>query len=243
MRETAEIESEAMPDQQLFELELPAYAQEAKNRINFGELWQILGLEGHPTIEFEKAIVYALHWYNPHGKGFPFLPEKKRTAIYRKLDRAIEDLSVQLSELDWIIENEIAETGQLVEPDDFDDTSSEEYEGLSYGDFQIQHLKDVLAVFSELLKESHRIHKNPRGKPKNNKDLETTIKFLGYVFEKYTGEKPLEKYRFDPLDDIRPYQSKFFDFLHTALWSWTGVQLPTGQAVGDATRRVFGRRK
>ncbi|SFJ54589.1 hypothetical protein [Celeribacter neptunius] len=215
-------------------------------RLDLAKAWRTLGVEGDCPATFEADLAEAMSFYSPGPDQKVSLDAKTRTPIYRKLEKTIASLQDQLDEMhDHIVwEIDAASTG--VEPEDFEATLPEDYEGLSFGGYHIHLLIDRLATFSDILDEARRVHDKPKGKPKQNETLSDTIKELGYVFKKYTGQEPMTGYRFDDwngIDDAQVYHGPFFDLLHLVFWSMYGQENPTSHVLGDTARRAFNLRK
>ncbi|WP_171174912.1 hypothetical protein [Ruegeria sp. HKCCD8929] len=83
----------------------------------------------------------------------------------------------------------------------------------------------------------------PRARPKQNENLEETIKRLGAVFERYSGRKPMDSYWYNDLDEERPYKGSFFDFLFLFFWVDDAQRNPSVHAIGNVARRLFGHKK
>jgi len=215
-------------------------------RIDIAKAWQALGQEGPPPTTFEADLSEAMRFYSPGPDRQVTMEARLRTPIYRKLEKAIANLQDQLHEMHDHIAWEIETASVGIEPEDFDETLPSEYEGLSYGGYHVHLLTDRLSTFSEILAETHHGHKKPKGKPKQNETLESTIKTLGNVFTKYTEQDPMTGYQFndyDGEDESQFYYGPFFNFLHLVFWSMYGRENPTSHALGDTARRAFGLRK
>ena len=215
-------------------------------RLDVSKAWRTLGLEGDCPDTFEADLSEAMSFYSPGPDQKVSLDAKTRSPIYRKLEKTIGSLQNQLDEMHDHIVWEIDAASAGIEPEDFEETLPEEYEGLSFGGYHIHLLIDRLTTFSDILEEAKRVHDKPKGKPKQNETLSDTIKELGYIFKKYTGHDPMTGYRFDDWngdDDAQVYHSPFFDLLHLVFWSMYGRENPSSHVLGDTARRAFNLRK
>jgi hypothetical protein len=214
--------------------------------LDIAKAWRALGVESDCPDTFEADLSDAMRFYSADPTKAVSLDAKTRTPIYRKLEKSISSLQDQLDEMHEHIIWEIDAASAGIEPDDFDETLPPEYEGLSFGGYHIHVLTDRLSTFSDILSEAKRVHGKAKGKPKQNEVLADTIKELGYVFTKYTGQEPMTGYRFDDWngdDEAQVYHSPFFDLLHLVFWSMYGRENPTSHVIGDTARRAFNLRK
>lgn len=218
----------------------------AFGRLDLDRLWQICGGKDSPGGDFVNDLREALQFYRPGPNPSAFLPAKQRKPLYDKLEKAIGTLRDQLVNMDDFVAFEIDAASIQLEPDDFDQYASGEYAGLSYGEYQLFTLLQNLDEYSEIVCAARESHTKPKGKPKQNRILEETVKDLGAVFEKYASQEPMAGYRFsdwDGIDESQVYHGPFFDFLHAIFWSMHGKGNPTSNTIGDAARRAFELRK
>lgn len=212
--------------------------------LDLEQLWKALGLGAPMAKDFESEIEFVAHDYEPKGGRIAKLSAKQRKALYGKIEKTASTLLAQLSNLPPSVEHELTGAGYALPPEGFPEvTFGTEAEGLSYSEFIVDQLQTALPELNSLVEFAHEDNKRPRARPKQNRSLEYTIKKLGKVFEYYTGEVPMASYSYKEIDQERPYQGRFFDFLYAFFWSVNGMQFPTSHALGDTARRLYGLRK
>jgi hypothetical protein len=182
--------------------------------------------------------------YRPGPDRFARWPAKDRTLHYKTLERAVKNLRDQLKTMHPHIAWELETAGINHEPEDFFDQSiGAQHEGISYSEYLVGVLLNELANFSDIVRDARADNKTPRGKPKQNSNLETTIRGLGTVYQKHTEREPMAGYRFNDIDESRPYQGPFLDFIQSTIWAFNDAENPSNHAIGEAARRAFGLRK
>ena len=213
------------------------------SRIDLQKLWILCGRQCEQSACFEESVRAVVEHYRPQAVRLARLPAKERNPIYNRLDKAVSALLSELYDLPEVIQLEITNSAEESTPENVSEIVSGRFEGLSYGEYQVYSLEESLSKFHDIIKDAHKVHGIPRGKPKQNENLTETILGLGEIFKRYSGEDPMSSYSYDELDDREPYKSRFFDFLRIVLWSFNGRDFPSGHAIGDAARRAFGLKK
>ncbi|AXT27821.1 hypothetical protein D1823_15375 [Ruegeria sp. AD91A] len=215
-----------------------------KSELDFENMWSQMQLPLPVAEGFAADIEWIAQHYRPNDRRMSQLPAKERRAIYSKLDKTVEALLEQLSNLPPSIRWEIEEVGMANEPEDyFENALGADHEGLDYGEYLIDALKTKLPEIAFLIGDALEHHKRPRERPKQNESLEQTIQQLARVFRHYTGRDPMERRRYDDSDADQPYKNDFFSFLYAFFWVDPNHKFPTSQAIGNATLRLFGHKK
>ena len=218
-------------------------SEKAISRLDLDELWSTCGREGRPCAEFKSDLRDALRFYRPGPDRKAALGWKERSSAYNKLEKSISRLRTELENLHYHIEHEIIAYNIENEPEGFEPCYSGEYEGLSYGEFRLCRLIEELESFASITGDAKRHFRRGRGRPPQNGTLTSTIKDLGDIFEKYSGNSPMETYSYDESNISHPYQGQFFDFLYAVFWPLNDRAYPSGNALGDAARRAFDLKK
>ena len=217
---------------------------EALSRLDFERLWHLCGGEGAASDTFEHDVKSVMRRYRLGPDRFARMPAKERTPHYRTLERVVGSLRDQLETMHPHIAWELETAGINHEPEGFLDQSiGEPHEGLSYSEYLMDALLNELAIFSDILRDAQADNRTPRGKPKQNSNLETTIRGLGAVYQKHTEREPMAGYRYNDIDESQPYQGRFLNFIQATIWAFNGAQKPSSHAIGEAARRAFGLRK
>lgn len=219
-------------------------AGEALERLDFGRLWTLCDGQGVASYSFEKDVRAVLCRYRPGPDRIVRMPAKERTQHYNGLEKAIIDLRRKFEEMHPHIAWELDMAGIDYEPVELiDGILKGSHEGLSYSEYLTDVLLSQLEQLEDVVRAARSENMARRGKPKQNSNLETTIRDLGAVYKKHMGREPMAGYRFNDIDESQPYQGPFLDFIQSALWTFNGAQVPSGYAIGEAARRAFGLRK
>ncbi len=217
--------------------------KDSEREYDIENLWSKMGLALPVVDGFASDIAFATRFYLKSRKVAK-IPEKERKAIYNKLDRAVRTLQAVLSDLPSSMKYELHDVAMGNDPEDYFETSqSTEDDKIIFGDFFLERWKERLPDLQFLISEALEHHKQPRARPKQNEDLEITIQALGQVFEHYTRRSPMETYRYDEMDEEKPYKSDFFEFLYSCFWIDENRKFPTSHTIGNATLRLFGHKK
>ncbi len=217
--------------------------KDSEHEYDIEYLWSKLGLALPVVDGFASDIAFATRSYRK-PRRVAKLPEKERKAIFRKLDKAVRTLQEVLSDLPPSMNYELHDVAMGNDPEDYFETSQPvEDDSIIFSDFFLERWKERLPDLQFLISEALEHHQQPRARPKQNEDLELAIKTLGEVFEHYSGRNPMETYRYDELDEDRPYKSNFFDFLYAVFWIDESHKFPTSHTIGNATLRAFGLKK
>lgn len=211
--------------------------------------WAACGLDGAPSEYFEADLREALKFHRSGPDRYAALPAKQRNALYNRLEKSIETIVMQFEEMNDFITFEIDVASNYFGPEDENELRallSDDYEGLSYGSYQIHSIRDHLTELREVIAYARASHARRRGKPKQNRTLERTIASLAKVYNLHTGKDPMARYRYNDWsgeDEAQVYHGPFFDFLHCVFWSMYGRENPTSHVLGHAAREVFKREK
>lgn len=234
-----------MNDDDLPEVEtLNGAKSETLARLDFNRLWQLCGGEEAASDDFTKDMKSVMRSYRPGPDPLVRMPAKDKAKHYNALEKAVTNLGDQIKDMHAHIEWELNTAGIDFEPEDFFETCvGTPHEGLSYSEYLADVLLNELAQFSDIVREARALNKRRRGKPKQNSNLEATIRALGDVYKKQSGCEPMAGYRFNDIDESQPYQSPFLDFVQSALWTFNDAPKPSGYAIGEAARRAFELRK
>ncbi|WP_170326244.1 hypothetical protein [Ruegeria arenilitoris] len=210
---------------------------------DFHKLWEICGQEGNYSADFSKRVREAVYFYFP-GRSKNFAQSaKERNRFYGRLEKSIGNLREQLDSIHDDMVIEIDWGGDGYEPEGFDLKQAADFGVFTYGGYLLYTLQGQLEDFAEIVATAKKENGNPRGKPKQNEALESTISDLGDIYRDFSGKAPMAGYRYDELDERQPYKGPFFDFLHGVLWTVNGRDYPTSNTLGDTARRLFKLRK
>lgn len=234
-----------MTDDDLPEVEIRnGQKPETLARLDFNHLWHLCGGEEAASDNFTNDVKSVMRTYRPGPDQLVRMPAKDKTKHYNSLEKAITNLRDQIKDMHSHIEWELTTAGIDFEPEDFFEKSvGTPHEGLSYSEYLADVLLNEMAQFSDVVRDARALNKAQRGKPKQNANLEATIRALGDVYKKHSGCEPMAGYRFNDIDESQPYQSPFLDFVQSVLWAFNEAQKPSGYAIGEAARRAFGLRK
>lgn len=207
------------------------------------KLWKICGLECEHSAEFAERVRQAVYFYFPGPDSLFLFPAKERARLYDKLEKTVGSLRDQLENIHEEMINEIDWSGEAYEPEGFDTSLPADFGAITYGGYLIYRLQDQLEDFAHMVSDAREDHGKSRGKPKQNESLESTIRDLGEIYQRFSGRAPMAGYRYDELDEQQPYKGPFFDFVHALLWTVNGSNYPTSNTIGDTARRLFKLRK
>ncbi len=210
---------------------------------DLNKLWEICGLEGNCSAEFSRRVREAVYFYFPGPSKQFVLSAKERNRFYAKLEKSIGNLREQLDGIHDDMVVEIDWGGDGYEPEGFDLSQAADLGVFTYGGYLLHTLEGQLEDFAEIVATAKKENGNPRGKPKQNEALESTISDLAEIYQDYSGREPMAGHHYDDLNELQPHQGPFLDFLHTLFWTVNGSNFPTSNTIGDAARRQFKLRK
>lgn len=160
-----------------------------------------------------------------------------------KLQRSSEILKTEIAEVHPFLKYHIEDSFLFNEPENSFDLQVGEFEGLSYGEFRLDQLTERLDEFLVILEDANEHFNPPRHRPKELEHLENSIKRLGIVFEKISGDEPLSTYTMAEVGrGGKEYSGPFFDFACHVLWGFAGKEFPQRSALAETARRVFGKK-
>lgn len=213
-------------------------------RLDLDRLWSLCGATDERTNAFGSELLRTLLRYTPRQRALPKLPAKQRERFFAKFEKSARSLKALLEDLPPALEIEFLGTMDYHTPEGFfDETDGTEYEGLGYFDFHAYRIIDSLSVLLEHLPEVHAEHLRSAGRPKQNENLEETIRRLGKLFFAVSGQSVATRFRYVELDTAMPYQGPFMEFLCATLWSFNEKEFPSNATLGEAARRAFSLRK
>jgi len=193
-------------------------------------------------IEFVKAYKSALSNFYSNSGGTFRPPRQDALRQLKRIEKAAETLR---NELDIIFDNSegiwcfLDEAYLINEPENVDDIMTGEFEGISYGDYELQILINRTSLLMEMTTEAcDLIPKTKRGKPKKNEAAEGLVRRLANIYEENTG-KPASKgcYHNGTNDQ---YEGKFILFVENSLVHFPQRPPLTNNAIGEIIRRALG---
>jgi hypothetical protein len=211
--------------------------------IDLGAAWSLCSCKGIPHEGFEKSLKEALVGYDPNPRPASSVPSKERSGTYQRLEKATVTLLAELDQLNPVLWREIEETFEANAPTHVELLLADENEGLSYGEFQTEKAIESVSSLLRTLRDARDHNIKPAGRPKQNENLERTMRSLGAVFERTSGNKPMQHYTREEAYPQRPYRGPFIEFLCETLWAFNGREYPGNGALGETALRVFGKRK
>ncbi len=129
-----------------------------EHAFNVEHMWCQMGLSLPVAQGFATDIDWITQRYRPNDRKMTKLPAKECKTIYRKLDKAVTSLRDQISDLPTSIRWELEEAGMVNEPADyFENAIGADHEGLDYGEYLIDVLKETLPNFHLLVGEPWRV--------------------------------------------------------------------------------------
>ena len=212
-------------------------------RIDLDQAWLQCGGHGERTPSFEPRLREVVGNYFPNRTPSRNLPAKQRDQIYQRLGKAASTIMDELNGLPDQIWYELQDSFTMNEPADVDDLLQDDNEGLTYGEYQTDLIRETLSTLVLTIQDARANHKRSTGRPKQNENLESVIRDLGDLFQSISGDAPMAAYRYNDLDPDLPYQGPFPEFLCATLWAFNGRKYPTNNALGEAARVAFGLRK
>ena len=213
-------------------------------RLDLDRLWSLCSARTKRLETFDTELRRVLFRYRSEQRPLPKLSAKQRGKTYDQIEKSARTLRGHLTDMAPSLENELVATFLYHEPEElFEQTVDTEYEGLSYFEYHAFRIMDSISVLLEHLPEARDDHKPQAGRPKQNENLEETIRYLGELFEGASGQPVAERFRYDESDRKAPYQGPFMAFLSAAIWGFNGREFPSNAALGEATRRAFELRK
>jgi hypothetical protein len=194
--------------------------------------------------EFVDAYKSALlNFYSNSGGTY----RPPRQDALRQLKRIEKAAATLRNELDTIFDiNEgiwcfLDEAYMINEPENVDDIVTGEFEGISYGDYELQLLIDRTTFLMEMTTEAYDlIPKTKRGKPKKNEAAEELVRQLANIYEKSTGKSASKGCYHNGTTD--QYEGKFILFVENSLVHFQQCPPLTNNAVGEIIRRALGAR-
>lgn len=211
--------------------------------IDSDTLWPNLQVAGDVPEQFGLEVRWALANLRPQPPVSPPGTSQERKRIYDRVTNALRRSISILSDEQERLSAEFGEVGMDFEPEDFVLTIPDSYEGLSYDEAIAHQIIDLSEEYIRIIEAATIEHAKPRGRAKTNDPLELTIKALGEVYVTYAQRDPMQGYGYSPTGGVQKFTGPFMDFIYAAIWMANGREVPTGDAIGDAARRVFGLRK